>query len=461
LEAHQAKRPLRVLVSAFTYNAIDNILVDIANDLAALLPGVCDTYRVRSRYQLPPGNIGSAIDAELDRGNPSTLILALRTLLQNQTCLVVVGAPPEQVHNLLTCDNGSAQDEFFDLVLIDEASQMDVAHAILPLCAVADGGAVVLAGDPLQLPPIHQAESPTSLENLVGSVYAFYRQIYQVHESPLGINYRSNETIVAFAHQSGYLGTLTSYSPNLRINLLSPLPTAQPANWPTTLHWTPDWCRLLDPDQPAICFVYDDGRSSQRNFFECEAITALLVLLNGRMANRLRNELDHVIGAPIPVSTTPYTAQEFWDEAVGVVTPHRAQQGLIVSRLQQVFNATGALADSIRGAVDTVERFQGQQRDIIIASFALGDPDQIAEEEEFLMSLNRFNVMASRARAKLIVMVSREVVDHLASEIDVLRESRLLKVFVESFCDQSQQVTLNYNLQGQVQTATGLLRWRA
>lgn len=460
LEAHNAGRPLRVLVSAFTYNAIDNILIAIANDLATLLPGGCDTYRVRSRYQATPGNIGAAIDAELNRGNPSQQIQALRATVQNQTGLVVVGAPPEQVHNLLTCDNGSAQDEWFDLILIDEASQLDVAHAILPLCGVADGGSVVLAGDPLQLPPIHQAEAPVGLENLVGSVYAFYRQMHQVHESPLGINYRSNETIVSFARQSGYLGTLTSHSPNLRVDLLSPLPTTQPANWPAALHWTPDWCRLLDPDQPATCFVYDDGRSSQRNFFEAEAITALLVLLHGRMANQLRNELHPGTGAPIPQSTTPYTAQEFWDRAVGVVTPHRAQQGLIVSRLQQVFNATGLLADSIRGAVDTVERFQGQQRDIIIASFALGDPDQIGEEEEFLMSLNRFNVMASRARAKVIVLVSREVVDHLASEIDVLRESRLLKVFVESFCSNSAYVTLGWlDSQASLQPVPGQLRW--
>ena len=110
---------------------------------------------------------------------------------------------------------------------------MDVAHAILPLCGVAVGGSVVLAGDPLRLPPIHQAEAPAGLENLVGSVYSFFRQMHQVHESPLGINYRSNETIVAFARQSGYLGTLTSHSPNLRVDLLSPFrqrgqPTGQP-----------------------------------------------------------------------------------------------------------------------------------------------------------------------------------------------------------------------------------------
>ena len=59
----------------------------------------------------------------------------------------------------------------------------------------------------------------------------------------------------------------------------------------------------------------------------------MLVLLNGRMANQLLNELHPSTEAPIPPSTTPYTTQEFWDRAVGVVTPHRAQQGLIVGRL--------------------------------------------------------------------------------------------------------------------------------
>ena len=318
------------------------------------------------------------------------------------------------------------------------------------------------AGDPLQLPPIHQAEAPIGPENLVGSVYAFYQQRHGVPESPLDVNYRSNNTLVEFARQSGYHATLSSHSPHLRVDLLQPLPTHQPANWPASLSWTPEWSNLLDPGQPAVCFVYDDGRSSQRNFFEAEAVASLLFLLNGRMANHLQNENDPSTSVPIPRSTTPYMAQEFWEHAVGVVTPHRAQQGLIVSRLQDVFQATGQIAEAIRDAVDTVERFQGQQRDVIIASYALGDPDQIAEEEEFLMSLNRFNVMASRARAKLIVLVSREVVDHLANEVPILHESRLLKVFVESFCNHSRQITLGHWEQGgNLQQVPGVVRWRA
>lgn len=461
LEANEAQRPLRILVSAVTYNAIDNVLIDIANNLAELLPGDCDTFRVRSSFQAPPDatSLGHAIDAELSRQNPTQIILDLRDRLQNQTKLVVVGAPPEQVHNLLTCNNDPAQAEWFDLIVIDEASQMDVAHAILPLCAIASRGSVILAGDPLQLPPIHQAEAPLGLECLVGSVYAFYRTLHQVPECSLDVNYRSNDTIVTFARQSGYAATLGSYSPDLRIDLLMPLPQEQPNNWPDSLHWSSDWCRLLDPAQPAVCFVYDDGRSSQRNYFEADAVTALLTLLEGRVSNQLRNERNPTTGNIIAPSTTPYTQAEFWERAVGVVTPHRAQQGLIVSRLQEAFKATGQLADLIRDAVDTVERFQGQQRDVIIASFALGDPDQIAEEDEFLMSLNRFNVMASRARAKLIVFVSREVVDHLASEIEIMHESRLLKVFVETFCNQSTPLTLHYHQHDELQPVPGLLRW--
>lgn len=132
-----------------------------------------------------------------------------------------------------------------------------------------------------------------------------------------------------------------------------------------------------------------------------------------------------------------------------------------MTRLLHVFGATGQLAEAIRESVDTVERFQGQQRDIIIASYTLGDPDQIAEEEEFLMSLNRFNVIASRARAKLVVLVSQEVIGHLAHDIVVLRESRLLKLYAEGFCNNSRPMSLGYVEPGGVtHSVPGTFRWR-
>ena len=460
LEAEQTGKRLRVLVSAFTYTAIDNVLFDIANDLDTLLPSGCEVVRLRSEYREAPQLRGPVVDTELNKYAPSKMVENLRTRLDQGTGIVVVGAPPQQVHNLLTCCGNDAQAEWFDLVAVDEASQMDVANAVLPLCSLSSDGSVVMAGDPLQLPPIHRASAPKDLDATVGSVYSFWRDMHHVGESRLEVNYRSNATLVSLAHVAGYSGSLASSSPDMRINLTSPFPLSKPVHWPSDLVWSREWAYILEPARPAVCFVYNDGRSSQRNQFEANAVAAMLWLLQGRVARQILNEIDPVTGAKVTGTCVPYNGLEFWQKAVGVVTPHRAQQGLIVSKLHSIFNSTsGATADAIRDAVDTVDRFQGQQRDIIIASYTLGDPDQIAEEEEFLLSLNRFNVVASRARAKLIVLISQDVVNHLAHDADVLSESRLLKVYAESFCDNERDAVLKFRVGGNVQRVPGRFRW--
>jgi DNA replication ATP-dependent helicase Dna2 len=460
LDAHLRGVPLQVLVCASTYSAMDNVLLGVNARLSSLLPaGGGEVTRLRSYLRPPEATLPPGIDVVLNRHRPAPAVVALRDRLQRHDAITVVGATPEQVHNLLTCDGDPPVAPWFDLILIDEASQMDVGHAVLPLAALADGGSVVLAGDHMQLPPIHQAEPPAGLEAMVGSVYTFCRGFHGVPEVMLDVNYRSNRALVDFARHAGYRSSLASHSPDLRLNLLSPAPTSPPPGWPAHLYWTPEWAALLDPARPAVCFVYPEGRSSQWNQFEADAVAALTWLLHGRVGDQLLDERDALTGAVRPAGATPYTPARFWEQAIGVVTPHRAQQGLVVTRLQQVFVPAGIPPAAIRGAVDTVERFQGQQRDVIIASFALGDPDAIGEEDEFLMSLRRFNVMASRARAKLIVFVSREVVDHLAAELDVLRDSRLLKVFAESYCDGHRPMTLGYLEAGTPQLRGGEFRY--
>ena len=150
-----------------------------------------------------------------------------------------------------------------------------------------------------------------------------------------------------------------------------------------------------------------------------------------------------------------YGPTGFWERGLGVVTPHRAQEGLIIERLRDVFPTTPP--HLIGGAVDTVERFQGQERDVIIASFALGDLDAIFREDEFLLSLNRFNVLASRA--KLVVLVSQEVVDHLSGDLETLRESRLPKLYVQSFCSSTRPMLLGHVSRGCPKPVPGTFRY--
>lgn len=377
VEAYQQDRPIRILICSSTYKAVDNVLLEVDAKLRDLLPPSTDfeIHRIRSKYQPAPDfepSVVARLDAELNKHQPTQRILGLRARLRDNRGITVVSSPPEQVHNLLVVGDDDARQEFFDLILIDEASQVDVAHAILPLCALATDGSVILTGDILQLPPIHQAEAPLGLEDMVGSVYTFCKKLHHVPDQMLDVNYRSNSTLVEFSLSAGYEATLESYSPDLSLNLLSPIPVTRPARWPASLHWTPEWAELLDPNRPAVGFVYSEGYSSQWNRFEADAVASLVALLYGRMSNQLLNEVNAATGTVIVPSGVAYTAEEFWKYAVGVVTPHRAQQGLIVSRLQQVFSHVPRTTPAmIRDAVDTVERFQGQQRDVIIASFRL------------------------------------------------------------------------------------------
>jgi hypothetical protein len=464
IEAARQNHPLRVLLAGPTYESIDNVL--LKETYAAItaagplqLPGVY-VARLRSKARPVDAHVPSGIDVQVTGGNTGLTTVIQR--LTSRTGITLVASTPHQVYRLLKEGSGTPLQPWFDLILIDEASQMDVATSTLAIAGLSEQGSVVVAGDPKQLPPIHQADAPLGLEHSVGPIFSFLTERHGLQTLVLEENYRSNYTIVEFAHAANYPTTLRAVSPALELDLTSPLPkgAAVPAGWPATLHWTPEWASILAPTQPVVCFVYPEGRSSQWNEFEADAVTALAWILSTTIGNQLRNEIDPGTGAVKPVPGGRYAAADFWAKGIGVVTPHRAQQALTVTKLQHLFQGA-ATPDQIRASVDTVERFQGQQRDVMIATFALGDPDAIRDEDEFLMSLNRFNVMASRARAKLVVLISQEVVNHLPHNMDVLRESALLKTYAETFCYKSRPMNLGHIDHGALRIVSGTFRWRA
>lgn len=423
-EARVRKVPLRLAITGPTWVAIDTV----AKKIPALLrsigwDGEAQIARLSSGMQEPDGIADTLWDhLVVTDGTATHQDLIGRLEAGNQT--TIVAGTAHQLSKLIL-DDHCAMRPFFDFMLIDEASQMSVAHAVVAFTTLAEGASLTVVGDDLQMPPIQPIAPPEGAEHLVGSIYDFFRQYRKGEPGAAGIqpvmldrSYRSNKEIVEFVRLAGYGDDLTAANAGLRMRLASPLPLTRPADWLADLPWHEHLATLLDPNEPLTALIHPDEYSSQRNEQEADLVAGLVRSLYGRL---------------LPdKGETPLTGVEFFKDGLGIVTPHRAQQAAVVERLMD-FLPTNVEQAAMIATVDTVERFQGQEKTVMIASFGLGDRDQIAAEEEFLYSLNRFNVIASRAKAKLIVIVSRRLVDHLPRDPKMLRQSRLLKHYADGY----------------------------
>lgn len=82
--------------------------------------------------------------------------------------------------------------------------------------------------------------------------------------------------------------------------------------------------------------------------------------------------------------------------------------------------------------IDTVERLQGAERDVILFGLVASDPDHI--ESDFLTDPKRFNVAITRARLKLVVVASRAFFSAIPRSEEALLRRRHLLAF-RRFCD--------------------------
>ena len=437
VQAAREGRSLRLAISGLTWVAIDNV----ARGLPELLQ-----------------DAGVANDVHLSRLNSSTSTKGVNPLLAGFVTpmgrnfhlrridlerrltesegVTIVASTVDQLYKL---GDPARCVPLFDIVLIDEASQLDVAHAVVAFSKLAADARVVVVGDDKQMSPIHPLEAPDGLEHLLGSVYDFFRH-YRRHEGPqfaiepvmLNRSFRSNREIVAFVREAGYGDDLEAADANagLRLSTVQDIETALPADWPEHLPFCTHFARILAPGDPLVSVVHSDRFSSQRNDGEADLAAGLvLALFRAGLC-----DLD-------PGDGRPYSPDDFFRKGVGIVTPHRAQQAAVYDRLAAVLPA-GIDRNLVFDSIDTVERFQGQEKAVMIASFGLGDADQIAAEEQFIYSLNRFNVTASRAQAKFVALISRPLVDYLPRDRRALVESRLLKHFVDGFLSRSEQIAL-------------------
>ena len=247
----------------------------------------------------------------------------------------------------------------FGTLFIDEAAQALEAACWI---AIRRASRVVLAGDHCQLPPT--VKSITALKGGLGTT--LMERIVARKPSVvtlLTVQYRMNEQIMRFSSNWFYDGRVES-APEVKYR------------------------GILDYDNP-ITWI-DTSESDAKEEFVGESFGRINKTEAELTLDALKNYFTKIGRQRI--------ADEHID--VGVISPYRAQVQLLRRMVRKA-----EFFKPYRGCitVNTVDGFQGQERDIIVISLVRSNDDgQIG----FLSDLRRMNVAITRARMKLIIVGS-------------------------------------------------------
>jgi superfamily I DNA and/or RNA helicase len=240
----------------------------------------------------------------------------------------------------------------YDTIVIDEAGQ-----ALEPACwiPILKGKKVIMAGDHCQLPPTIKSEAAARgglSETLMEKCVKLHPEAVVLLEE----QYRMNEIIAGFSSAEFYNNRLVAH--------------------PLVAH------HVVAPEEAPLLFI-DTAGCGYEEVLEGTSLSnpeeaAFLVKHLSLLVNRLK---------PLYGETT--------FPSIGVISPYRHQ----VEVLKQAVPSTADLPNTI--TVNTIDSFQGQERDVIYISMVRSNTDNVIG---FLSDIRRMNVAMTRARKKLVVI---------------------------------------------------------
>ena len=286
----------------------------------------------------------------------------------------------------------------FGTLFIDEAAQALEAACWI---AIRRAGKVVLAGDHCQLPPTvkcYEAMRGGLDKTLMQRIVANKPDVVTL----LKIQYRMNEQIMRFSSDWFYHGMVEA-APEVKHRSI--LDLDRPMEWVDT-------SGELGVRSEVLGVRSEDSEGSGNNPSSLiPHLSSLIPHLSsevepfretfvGETFGRINKAEAHLTIQMLCNYFERIGKQRLLDERidVGVISPYRAQ----VQYLRRLIMKNEYLKPFRRSiSVNTVDGFQGQERDIIVVSLVRSnDEGQIG----FLRDLRRMNVAITRARMKLIII---------------------------------------------------------
>ena len=246
-----------------------------------------------------------------------------------------------------------------DTLIIDEAGQMTIPLALMGMIKAKK---VILAGDHKQLPPIISSEKVRDEMKLS----AFQALMTEDNYTMLDVSFRMCEPICNFVSELFYDGKVKAMKKGCGDLIVSEEP-------------------LYDFHTPIVIHqVDDDGEQTSDKEATFIADTIAAFLKKGLPANE-----------------------------IAVLSPFRAQAANVRRHIRKQKDISEDQRKLITS--DTIDRMQGQEREVIIYSLVSGNFDYMTEMAEFLYNPNKMNVAFSRAKSKLIIVGNIEKIKNISS----------------------------------------------
>lgn len=384
-----------ILILAYTNRAVD----ELCDAVLEALGGACSDYFIRFGNSLSCSerHRGSLLDVVISRKKlelekkgkrfTRTDVRALLTSYQVYISTVASMNSKEQVYDLKN----------FDYVIVDEASQILEPYLIGVL---GHAEKFILIGDHKQLPAISLQPSERSKTTnvklhrigLMNRNNSLFERLYKFCEKnkledaygSLTYQGRMHQQIAVFPNDAFYGGMLAEAydTPGLKKEQQQLL-SRQVSDLPFKTADDNSLANLLSTRR-MIYFNNPEVGKAYTKYNECEADLVVCLI----------QEICSIYASNDKVFDPKKT--------VGVIAPFRNQIALIKQKMEE---AKLPFYDVI--TVDSVERFQGSQRDIIIYSFSLNSIHQLRS----IVSLNddgdvdrKLNVALTRAREQMILI---------------------------------------------------------
>eukprot|EP00485_Elphidium_margaritaceum_P023173 CAMPEP_0202711444 /NCGR_PEP_ID=MMETSP1385-20130828/23256_1 /ASSEMBLY_ACC=CAM_ASM_000861 /TAXON_ID=933848 /ORGANISM="Elphidium margaritaceum" /LENGTH=568 /DNA_ID=CAMNT_0049371185 /DNA_START=1 /DNA_END=1704 /DNA_ORIENTATION=- len=396
----------KIVLSAYTNSAVDHLCLKLVQfaDVRAKFVRVGSILSINSK--LAPYSLDMSNKQRFDT------VSSIDQYIKQKNIFAVTSTSASS-HSIFT-----SKCNIFDYCIIDEAGQLTEPQVLGPLKKCRK---FVLVGDNNQLPPLVRCREA---ERKGMNISLFEKLANKYGESAvqsLTIQYRMNEDILRLSNALIYNGKMKCASQQVAQQKLVLKKNMQTISM--SLQPNEKWlAHALNPEHNVI--VLDTDKLYENR--SCSADDGDKKKGNNNINEYEAEMIERMVYKMFDCGV--YSSQ------IGIMAPYRSQLKLIKNKLDKLnvpFSPSSQIlsqrdheddddGEKVRKVqssllLDTIDRFQGSDRDVIIMSFTHTPFDK--KVGKILHDWRRINVALTRAKCKLILIASVKALKHSNSNI--------------------------------------------